>query len=83
MSVHFPDANEAELIRRVATRVGMTPSAWIRSVALGQANILAGDGWDVTKMKARVVELKKLKDLEKPTATVKKPALKVIRGGKR
>lgn len=81
MSVHFPDEKEAELVKRVAARRGMTPSAWLRWIALQAVKVAADvDGWDVAKMKRRVVELKDLEAVKPARAKLK---LRVVQGGKR
>jgi hypothetical protein len=75
MSVHFPDANEAELVRKAAKRLGLSPSAFLRSVALEKASAVA-DGWDIGKMKKRLIDLTGVAKRARPT-------LKVIDGGKK
>jgi len=79
MSVHFPDGDEAELVKRAAAKLGLTPSAFLRSVALEKAQVVA-DGWDVAKMKRRIVDMA---SLMKDTPVRPKPKLKVIDGGKK
>ena len=78
MSVHFPDGEEAELVKKAAAKLGLTPSAFLRSIALEKAGVVV-DGWDVAKMKRRIVDIASLAPLRRR----KPPVLKVIEGGKK
>jgi hypothetical protein len=67
ISAHFAHQTEADLVKRAARMVGMTPSTFLRQLALDRASQIAND-WATRQMKNRVAN---------------KPELKVIKGGKR
>jgi hypothetical protein len=42
ISAHFAHSTEADLVKRAAKAVGMTPSTFLRELALKEANRIAG-----------------------------------------
>lgn len=52
ISAHFKNPQEAELVKKAAKRLGLTPSAFMRQLALDRAGQVT-DGWDIQQMKKR------------------------------
>jgi uncharacterized protein (DUF1778 family) len=69
VSVSFSNAAEKELVQRAARLVSMTPSAFLRELALKRASELV-DRWDLKEMKKRI-------------SASRRNHLKVIAGGKK
>lgn len=53
LSVAFPDHGEADLIKRAAKKRGMTVSAWLRHIAIRNAERVVGP-FDQRQMKRRL-----------------------------
>lgn len=52
ISAHFKNPQEVELVKKAARSIGLTPSAFMRQLALERSSLIA-DGWDVRQMKKR------------------------------
>ncbi len=70
MSARFLHPAEVALVEKAARLIGMTPSAFLREIALKRAGELT-DRWDVREMKRRVA------------AARKETNLRVIEGGRK
>ena len=67
ISAHFKNPQEVELVKKAAKNIGLTPSAFLRQLALEKASAVA-DSWDMRQMKKRAKGV---------------PGLRVIEGGKK
>jgi len=63
ISAHFKNPQEAELVKKAAKAIGLTPSAFMRQLALEKASVIS-DGWDIRQMKRRAKGQLKLRVIE-------------------